>query len=193
MNIKEVPFGTVVEGKLQGVFIALTAWVCIYADYHGNLPEAARKAMYPMVLMMQRWDGAIGFPGGKVDAGEDLVGAAVREAFEEAGLVIFPSALTPLYAHEAGNIVVNLFRVDRSLAASTFESLRRTLRDAADARDAIAEGSPFWAHLADYGKDGGWKRLRNSNMLSTAVAEELDAVRAAMYADAPAEAWLETR
>lgn len=200
--IREVDFGTVVPGKHQGVFVAVTAWARVWAEHHAAKSGDARDAryLYPLVLMMQRWDGAIGFPGGKVDPGEtDLLAAGVREGFEEAGISLVASDLSPVCAHEADRIVVNLLHVEAGRHEQSFnliremsmDFLREILRNAASARDAIAEGSPFWAHLADYGKGQGWRKLRDSNMLSTAVGEELDAVRAAMYANAPDGAWRE--
>jgi hypothetical protein len=45
---------------------------------------------------------------------------------------------------------------------------------AAQAEHAVVEGCPSWVHLADYGRGKGLDTILNSNMLSTAVREELE-------------------
>lgn len=81
-------------------------------------------------------------------------------------------------------MVVSLYRVDVN------DSVYDWIEAASLADHSVAEGNAFWAHLADYGRGAGWERLRNSNNLSTAVGEELDAVRAWMYANAPEGAYM---
>lgn len=45
--------------------------------------------------------GGFDVPGGKIDDGEPVVDGAVREALEEAGLVLDPTAMQLLYANTA--------------------------------------------------------------------------------------------
>ncbi len=53
-----------------------------------------------LVLSVSRKDNLqdYGLPGGKVDPGEDLRESAVREVFEETGLIIDPNSLTEIFA-----------------------------------------------------------------------------------------------
>lgn len=53
-----------------------------YITYH-EVPKKNRGQNIPLVLMMMRWDGYIGFPGGSVDKGETILEAMVRELSEE--------------------------------------------------------------------------------------------------------------
>ncbi|MEJ5021698.1 NUDIX domain-containing protein [Ochrobactrum vermis] len=65
----------------------------------------------PEICMLQRkatgWmDGSFSIPAGALDAGETIRAAAVREAFEETGVIIAPEALKPvhtLHSLTAGN------------------------------------------------------------------------------------------
>ncbi|GAB2880337.1 NUDIX hydrolase [Streptomyces mayteni] len=43
-------------------------------------------------------DGLLNLPSGKVDPGENVIDAAVREAREEVGVIIAPAALRPAHA-----------------------------------------------------------------------------------------------
>lgn len=192
--IREVPFGTVVEGKRAGAFLALTAWARVYENYDDpSMTPEYRASLFPMVLMMHRWDGMVGFVGGFLDAGRTLAEQVEHEANEEVGTAVVAEELVPLIAHEAERIVVHLY-LDKFTTADgetvvSAEDIRDVLRFASEAEHANAEGNVFWAHLADYGNGKGWERLRNSNNLALAVGEELDAVRAWMYANAPEGAY----
>jgi ADP-ribose pyrophosphatase YjhB (NUDIX family) len=184
--LREVPFGTKVEGKREGVFIAFTAWSRIYENYEDpTMTDEYRASLFPLVLMMHRWDGAIGFVGGFIDKGRSIEEQAEIEAEEEVGVDRHKITLLPLIAHETDRMVVNLYRLDVS-----DDSVYGWIEEASLADHSVAEGNAFWAHLADYGRGAGWERLRNSNSLSTAVGEELDAIRAWMYANAPEGAYM---
>lgn len=185
--LRDVPFGTKVGGKRDGVFVAFVTWARIYENYDDpSMTHEYRASLFPMVLMMHRWDGAIGFPGGFVDDARTIEQQALAELREEIG-VTSPhlTGMVPLVSHETDRMVLHLFRVNVE-ASMVHEAISR----ASKAEHSIAEGNAFWAHLADYGHGKGWGRLRSGNNLSTAVGEELDAVRGWMYANAPDGAYL---
>jgi len=54
----------------------------------------------PAVIMIDRWDGRTGFPGGTLEEGESLQEALVREVKEEIGLNIKPQKLIPVVSRE---------------------------------------------------------------------------------------------
>lgn len=174
--MNELPFGTQVKGKSEGVFVAITARSDIYRDYEDEKMSAEyRAAKYPLVLMMNRWDGKIGFVGGFREGDESLEDCARHELAEEAGIVDLPPArLRGLCTHEAEKIVVHLFHVD--LGDLSKDALRAFLHAAVKAPHAIAEGSAFWAHLGDYGRGKGLHTLLGASTLALAVKEELEAV-----------------
>lgn len=87
------------------------------------LPKAVFVLLYANVgehkqfLVVNRADGTLGFPGGKVEDGETLIQAAIRECQEEIGLDISTSKLYPVngsvftvYNPQSGkSIVTSLF------------------------------------------------------------------------------------
>lgn len=176
------------DGFPEGVFVAITAWSPLYADYNDpKMTAEYRASLFPVVLMNIRWDGRIGFPGGFRDAGMGVPDTAAKEALEEINMVVASSELAHVVTHQTAAIRVHLFR--RDLGVMTREQLARILASAAEAEHCVAEGTAAWVHLADYGRGKGFHALRAGGMLATAVGEELDAVRAEMFADAPAGAY----
>lgn len=173
-TIREVPFGTCVDGKKQGVFVALTAESQLYKNYDDpSMTPEYRSRYFPVVLMSFRWDGQLGFPGGFLESGEALIDVARRELLEEAGLH-GNFDLQPVCSHEADRIVVHLYhhhlgKVDNDFLASL-------IRNGSDSEHVISEGTPVLAHLADYGRGKGRDTLLNANVLATAVREELEEV-----------------
>ncbi len=63
----------------------------------------------------ERYPGQWGFFGGKVEAGETLVDAAVREFAEEAGVVIDPATLTPAFRMSSPEVGSHLYIFDADL------------------------------------------------------------------------------
>lgn len=179
---------TRLSASREAAFVAVTAWCELYATYeHGALSAAQRAARYPLVLMLHRWDGAIGFPGGMVDPGRTPAEQVVAEALEEARLALDPGDLEALLIHESDGLRRHLFH--HPLGTVDHEVLRAILRGAAAAEDALAEGCAFWAHLGTYAVGRGWPRLRAANVLAGLVGEELDVVRESLYRAAPERAW----
>ncbi|MBN2824229.1 MAG: NUDIX domain-containing protein [Campylobacterales bacterium] len=65
----------------------------------------------PAVIMIDRWDGRTGFPGGTLEEGETLEEALVREIKEEIGLNIKPQKLIPVVSRE-WKITSHLFALE---------------------------------------------------------------------------------
>lgn len=172
--LNEIPYGSVVPGKKVGSFVALTATSQLYKDYEDPTMTAEYRATYfPVVLMIHRWDGRFGFPGGFAEDGENPSDVALRELVEEVGFND-PKALEGVCAHEAERMVVHLHHLH--LGALPVSELQKILMKAAQAAHAVVEGCPTWVHLADYGRGKGLDMILNSNMLSLAVREELEIV-----------------
>lgn len=169
--VRELPFGTKVEGKKNGAFVAITANSKLY-QYYGD-PSVDPNQVVSVVVGVHRWDGLQGLIGGFCDGDETLEQAAVREVKEEINLDIEESQLVPLATHELNRVVVHAFHVD--LGYRDVKDLARMMGQMVQSEHLIAEGTPIMIHLKTYDKWGkGLKRTLSSNTLASAVKEELE-------------------
>lgn len=177
MTVKELPFGTQIEGKKNGVFVAITTESQIYKNYHDpNMTEEYKNAYYPLVLMVERWDGKTGFIGGFQEPNMSLYETVVKETVEEAGIKegFVEPQFVPVCAHELEWIVVHMYHIN--LGKQPLDILRAFLSEGSMAEHCISEGCLKWVHLADYGKNKGINTLLGSNVLASAVKEELEVI-----------------
>lgn len=174
--IKELKFGTQVEGKKNGVFVAITAESQIYLNYEDpTMSKEKRVAFYPMILMVERWDGKTGFVGGFQEPEHTLLETANKELLEEINLKVAEThSLIPVCAHELEWLVAHLLHLN--LGKTSFKVLKDILTESVKAEHCISEGTAKWVHLADYGRNKGLNTLLNSNVLASAVKEELEIV-----------------
>lgn len=186
-HFKEVPLDAPVsEGKLHCAFVAITMWLPLYEHYEDDsMSEEHRKGLYPVVVMQSRWDGHMGFVGGKVDKKDkgDPRLAIIREASEEINFPVDYESLLHVVSHESEKMRLDCFQIH--LGVAHMSQAHWLLEDASQADQTICEGSTVIAHLCDYGSNRGWHNLRNSNVLSSAVAAELDKIRELMLAHIP--------
>ncbi len=171
--VKTLPFGTTVEGKKNGAFLALTFKSKIYKGYDD--PSVDEEQMVDLVFMNHRWDGLQGFIGGFVDGGETLEECAIREAKEEINIDVSGLKLEPLCTHELDRVVVHLYHLP--YGEIDVSALKALLTSTMGAKHLVAEGNPILMHLKTYDKWGkGLKNTINSNTLASAVKEELEAL-----------------
>ncbi len=105
MRTLRVPFGQTSPGKKNAVFLA------IYVDKISPwkyFKDDIRHLQCPAFIMIDRWDGRMGFPGGTVNEGESLIEALVREIKEEIGITVKPTQVHPIASHE-NRIVTHLY------------------------------------------------------------------------------------
>ncbi len=104
-SIRRIPFGQTNPDKTNAVFLA------IYVDAISPwkyFKDEIRHISCPALIMIDRWDGRMGFPGGTVEPSEPLLDALVREIKEEIGINIKPDKTHPVVSHE-GRIVTHLY------------------------------------------------------------------------------------
>lgn len=79
---EKVELGLTGNGEeLNCVFVSILAKnVQPYASYSEPKNLRAKELTVPMVLAQMRWDGSIGFPGGKVDESDKINGCLTRES-----------------------------------------------------------------------------------------------------------------
>lgn len=105
MRTMRVPFAQQNPDKKDAVFLA------IYVDAISPwryFKDDMQHLKCPALIMIDRWDGRMGFPGGTVNAGESLLDALVREIKEEIGITIKPDKVHPIATHE-NRIVTHLY------------------------------------------------------------------------------------
>lgn len=105
MKTYRVPFGWTDHQKKNAVFLA------IYVDAISPwkyFKDDIRHLTCPALIMIDRWDGRMGFPGGTVNEGESLLDALVREIKEEIGITVRPEKVHPIVSHES-RLVTHLY------------------------------------------------------------------------------------
>lgn len=94
---KRISFGERNSQKTNAVFLAIyvkeiSPWKYFKEDF--------RHIRCPALIMIDRWDGRMGFPGGTVEKDEPLLGALLREIKEEVGISVKPDKVHGIASHE---------------------------------------------------------------------------------------------
>lgn len=134
INIVEIKAEEVLERN--GAFVAIYCrTVQPYLNYDRPI-DCPKDQMFAHVLMQLRWDCLFGFPGGKVDPGETLRQACVRETMEEIGVAVTEEQLVHVCSHkkEGGNFAAHLYAVEVDPA-----TLQAAIKSSLSAQDADAE------------------------------------------------------
>ena len=151
--------------KKEAVFVAVSTEHAIWQNYEG---VAKSNGAVPLLLVMNRWDGKLGFIGGEVEEGETLLQALGREVWEESYLVMNEKKLELVCSHETPHLVTHLFsyRVD-------FPLFQKILLNQTHAPHFMIEGMLFAAHMANYAE--GKNALQNfmQHNLALSVREEM--------------------
>ena len=108
MSTKRLSFGQRVEGKKDAVFLVIYSHdISPWKYFKDNIDHEK----CPGFIMIDRWDGRMGFPGGTVDEGEELIEALSRETKEEIGIKIRINQLRQIASFE-GKICSHLFGLE---------------------------------------------------------------------------------
>ncbi len=103
--MERLTFGERNERKKEAVFLA------IYVDAISPwkyFKDEILKIKCPAVIMIDRWDGRMGFPGGTRTEGETILETLVREIKEEIGITVKPDKVHPIATHES-KLVTHLY------------------------------------------------------------------------------------
>jgi len=103
--MKRVAFDQDPDGKKSAVFLA------IYVDAISPwkyFKDEILKIKCPAVIMIDRWDGRMGFPGGTCNVGESILDALVREIKEEIGITVKPDKVSYISTHES-KLITHLY------------------------------------------------------------------------------------
>lgn len=166
---------TVETGTLNirnGVFIAFHLKSKVYEGYKAVSPEVQDKEI-PQILLLQRWDGKMGFPGGFVDEGEDLETAAKREALEEINFdfdLLNHFQLKPVCSHQIkDDMNVHLYSVEIDA-----DYKKMILKNAMAASDFDAEVCGIIFQQVFKMKGRGIDEFLENAYLAPAVKEEIE-------------------
>lgn len=129
----------------QASFITLITFQKIAQNPFNTMEQ--RMYDVPLCTMYNRWDGKIGFIGGLVDQGEDLLTAAIREFEEESGVRIkhLKHRAIKLYEETLNTTKSTLYYI--MLEVKEFHDIvsKMTLSQSFN-----SEGSPMIVHLVDH-------------------------------------------
>lgn len=105
MTTHRVPFGWCDHPKKNAVFLAIyVESISPWKYFKDNM----QHLKCPALIMIDRWDGRMGFPGGTVNENETLIEALIRETKEEIGITVKPTQVHPIVSHET-RIVTHLY------------------------------------------------------------------------------------
>jgi 8-oxo-dGTP pyrophosphatase MutT (NUDIX family) len=106
LNTKRIPFGRLATDKKNAVFL------CIYTDEISPwkyFKDDMQHTSCPGVIMIDRWDGRMGFPGGTLEESEPLEDALKREIFEEIGIKVKSEKVVEIVSFENEKIATHLY------------------------------------------------------------------------------------
>jgi U8 snoRNA-decapping enzyme len=96
-SIKRIPFEKINQDKKNAVFLAI--YVKEIAPWKYFKDEISRTKC-PAVIMIDRWDGRMGFPGGTMEKDENILDALKREIYEEIGINVRINQVEHIASHE---------------------------------------------------------------------------------------------
>jgi len=96
-EIKRIPFGQINSEKENAVFLAI--YVKDIAPWK-HFKDDIKHTRCPVVIMIDRWDGRMGFPGGGIKKNETLLYALKREIYEEIGIRVKEDKIHSIASHE---------------------------------------------------------------------------------------------
>ncbi len=137
-----------------------------------SLSDEQRATKVPAILMLNRWDGRVGFAGGNVDAGETLGQAAVRESIEEINYIVLEDGLDNICSHnfQAGKQTLSAHLFAKEVTVEELMFIQQGIHNSRDFGDEIL-GSVI-VLVGDFGRGKGFPNFLKSPMASS-VREEL--------------------
>lgn len=167
MVMKIIPFATNPHQKKDCSFVAIFARDGKPWEHYEDDPSKPKNKIIPTVLLNNRWDGKIGFPGGKVNPSETPIEGAIREVYEELHLSISPEQLEPVVSHETDKLAVHLFAYEVS-----FQELLEIQKQSTQAKHFGTEIlGVFHIHLCNYRDGKGFSQFLQNRFSPTVTSQ----------------------
>ena len=97
MKAKRVTFGQINPNKKNAVFIAFyVREIAPWKYFKDNI----KHVKCPAIIMIDRWDGRMGFPGGTIDNNDPILETLQREVKEEVGINIKGDKVHPIVSFD---------------------------------------------------------------------------------------------
>ena len=153
-------------------FVAYFTRVMKPWENNGSLTDEQRATEVPAILLLNRWDGRVGFAGGNVDAGETLLQSAARESLEEINNVVSEDELTAICSHnfQAGKQTLSTHLFAKEVSVDELMSIQQNVHTSRDFGDEIT--GTVLCLVGDFGRGKGFPNFLKSPM-ATSVKEEL--------------------
>lgn len=168
----KIEFGTRRENIRDMAFVIPFARKAQPYLKYNHIQEEKRIVNIPLVMCQMRWDGYIGFIGGNVDKGEDLLKAALREATEEIGVCLVKSRLKPLVSYDGGDAIIHSYTYECS-----FRELQIMQKMSMSSPHFLAENQGcILLQIAKFNGDKGYEQVLKNNWIATSKLELIELV-----------------
>lgn len=159
---------------MQSAFIAIYCESNFYKNYE-QISEDKKSYILPLVIMLNRWDGKIGFIGGHVDDGETVLDCIIRETKEEIGFSISDNLqknITFICSKQMNDLTTHLY------ALKVNEDIFRTiLSEQHKSMHFLAEGTATAIHFVNYPHNKSFDNFMQNNFAPTVKEEIYDFVK----------------
>lgn len=152
---------------VSGSFLAIVAKDARPYENYPHVDKRVSDMEIPIILMINRWDGKIGFPGGTIDAGETALQAVIREAIEEIDAEFEPDELEYVgvtrYEDDRIDLTTHLYAY-----FTDYEELKDIALGITEAEHFGSEATGFVMIQCVDSKKGGYSEFLKNNFPPTA-------------------------
>jgi U8 snoRNA-decapping enzyme len=106
---QRIKFGEISKDKKNAVFLVIYVKEISPWKYFN---DDIKDVKCPAMIMIDRWDGRMGFPGGTLNDGEQLLDALKREIKEEIGIKVKEDKVKPIVSYDSPKFTTHLYGLE---------------------------------------------------------------------------------